>query len=279
MEQTISNILTEANFANTAGRELGTQTLGISTSVQSSLAALWNKSPFMCVDEEIKTRCINTHSGYQIRNIPLTLKSHGVDDVNFQEAVFNFNKQGDFISFYFSIDKKLYMEVVQDNTDATDLRCRQFILDYVEKLNTSYYQKDISFMEDVFNEGWIYVNNLKTNDKSKKGKIQYTNEKPRFIKDLRSAFKHDKNIHVTFDEIEIMRHSFYPEIYGVTLHQSCTSNRYHGDGYIFLLWDFRDENAPQIHVRTWQPDAYNSDGKGTKRIPKDEIFSLSDFDI
>ena len=65
----------------------------------------------------------------------------------------------------------------------------------------------------------------------------------------------------------------------MTLHQGYTSDHYHDDGYLFLLWDFRDEQQPQIHVRTWQPDAYNADGTGTKRIPKDEIFSLSDFDI
>ena len=76
-----------------------------------------------------------------------------------------------------------------------------------------------------------------------------------------------------------MRHPVNPDFYGVTLHQGYTSDRYHDDGYVFLLWDFTNEAAPQIHVRTWQPDAYNADGKGTKRIPKEDIFSLSDFDI
>ena len=45
-------------------------------------------------------------------------------------------------------------------------------------------------------------------------------------------------------------------------------------GYLSLLWDFTDEDHPQIHVRTWQPDEINGD-----RILEDEIFSLSDFDI
>ena len=93
------------------------------------------------------------------------------------------------------------------------------------------------------------------------------------------VFKANKQIRVTFDEIEVVRHPVNKDFYGVTLHQGYTSDRYHDDGYLFLLWDFRDEDHPQIHVRTWQPDAYNSDGKGTKRIPKDEIFTLGDFDI
>lgn len=39
-------------------------------------------------------------------------------------------------------------------------------------------------------------------------------------------------------------------------------------------WDFTTGKAPQIHVRTWQPDKI-----GSKPLPKDEIFNLSDFDI
>ena len=71
-----------------------------------------------------------------------------------------------------------------------------------------------------------------------------------------------------------MRHPVKPDFYGVTLKQGWTSGRYHDDGYLFLLWDFRDDKAPEIHVRTWQPDKI-----GSKPLPKDEIFTLSDFDI
>ena len=38
--------------------------------------------------------------------------------------------------------------------------------------------------------------------------------------------------------------------------------------------DFTNENQPQIHVRTWQPDKV-----GGKPLPKDEVFTLGDFDI
>ena len=71
-----------------------------------------------------------------------------------------------------------------------------------------------------------------------------------------------------------MRHPVNPNFYGVTLLQGWTSGKYHDDGYLFLLWDFTNEDAPQIHVRTWQPDKI-----GGKPLPKDEVFSLSDFDI
>ena len=96
---------------------------------------------------------------------------------------------------------------------------------------------------------------------------------------LSAIFAANKQIRVTFDEIEVMLHPIDADVYGVTLHQGYTSDNYHDDGYLFLLWDFRDEAHPKIHVRTWQPDAYNKDGKGSQRIAKSAIFSLNDFDI
>ena len=72
---------------------------------------------------------------------------------------------------------------------------------------------------------------------------------------------------------QVIRHPMKP-FYGVTVLHGWTSGNYHDEGYLFMLWDFTDENASQIHVRTWQPSMING-----KPLPKDEIFSLRDFDI
>ena len=94
------------------------------------------------------------------------------------------------------------------------------------------------------------------------------------MRNLTRVFNTTQYVRVTFDEIEVMRHPTNPNFYGVTLHQGYTSNTYHDDGYLFLLWDFRNEQAPEIHVRTWQPDRLEG-----RALPRDEVFSLGDFDI
>ena len=289
MEKVISSILTEANAAHEAGREMNYSSLGIPSSVQGAISALWDNSPFVCLDEEVVEHCIETANGYQVRNIPLLLKplnrSDIAEDEDYQEAVVSFDKQGNLQSFYLSISMNLYMNVIRDNKEITDLRRRQLILDYVEQFRTSYNQKDINFLQDVFSDDALIITGHVVKRKTGDGiplpdKIAYKKQtKTEYLSKLRMVFKANKQIRVTFDEIEVMRHPVNKDFYGVTLHQGYTSDRYHDDGYLFLLWDFRDEAHPQIHVRTWQPDAYNSDGKGTKRLPKDEIFSLSDFDI
>ena len=170
-------------------------------------------------------------------------------------------------------------DVIKSNLELTDLRRRQLILDYVEQFRTAYNQKDINFLNQVFSDDALIITGKVITTKHAEGftsqKIQYNKQsKEQYIKNLRGVFARNSYIKVTFDEIEVMRHPVNPNFYGVTLLQGWTSGKYHDDGYLFLLWDFTNESAPQIHVRTWQPDKI-----GGKSLPKDEVFSLSDFDI
>ena len=281
MERTMSAFLTEVNNAQSSKRALNFGGMGLSTNVQSSVSMLWENSPFECTDEEIMEHCIQTGSGYQVRNIPLIMRptDSSFNEDEYQEAVFSFDRNGNMESFYLTLSMNLYMNVIKSNKSVTDLRRRQLILDYVEHFRTSYNQKDINFLTQVFSDDALIITG-KVIKQSKDGipmpdKIQYKKQtKQEYLGNLRRVFAANKYIKVTFDEIEVMRHPVNADFYGVTLHQGYTSDRYHDDGYVFLLWDFSNESAPQIHVRTWQPDRING-GK----LPKDEVFSLSDFDI
>ena len=286
MERTMSALLTESNEAQAAKRSLNFSSMGIPVNVQESVSMLWENCPFQCADEEIVEKCIETGLGYQVRNIPLMMRPNdsSFNEDEYQEAVFSFDHNGNLESFYLTLDMNLYMNVIKSNKSVSDLRRRQLILDYVEHFRTSYNQKDIKFLTQVFSDDALIITG-RVIKQSKDGiplpdKIMYKKQgKQEYLNNLRHVFAANKYIKVNFDDIEVMRHPVNPDFYGVTLHQGYTSDRYHDDGYVFLLWDFTNEAAPQIHVRTWQPDAYNADGKGTKRIPKEDIFSLSDFDI
>ena len=283
IESTISRMLSEINAAQEDGRNLNFSVMGnIGLRVQQSMAMLWENCPFECTDEEIIEHCLTTGTGYQVRNIPLMMKPTGEREFGedeYQEAVISFDKQGNIESFYLSISMNLYMNVIKSNLELTDLRRRQLILDYVEQFRTAYNQKDINFLNQVFSDDALIITGKVITTKHAEGftsqKIKYNKQsKEQYIRNLRGVFQRNSYIKVTFDDIEVMRHPVNPNFYGVTLLQGWTSGRYHDDGYLFLLWDFTDEDAPQIHVRTWQPDKI-----GGKPLPKDEVFSLSDFDI
>ncbi len=283
IEREVSMMLTEINAAQSADRNLNFAAMGHpSIHVQRSLASLWENTPFVCIDDEIVEHCITTATGYQVRNIPLMMKpvdEEWSDDDEYQEAVISFDRQGNVESFYFTISMNLYMNIIKNNMELTDLRRRQMILNYVEQFRTSYNQKDIHFLNQIFSDDALIITGKVITQKHPEGfvtqKIRYNKQnKEQYLNNLKRVFKVTKYIHVSFDDIEVMRHPTNPNIYGVTLHQGWTSNTYHDEGYVFLLWDFRDEDAPEIHVRTWQPDRF--DGKA---LARDEVFSLSDFDI
>lgn len=282
MQQSLSTILTEVNSAQAAGRSLDFHTMGLNSRVSESMAMLWEVSPFECTDEEITEHVLRTGNGYQVRNIPLMMRPMKSDEFNeeeYQEAVVDFDNAGNVESFHLSISMNLYQKVIKSNLQLTDLRRRQLILDYVEQFRTAYNQKDIKFLGQVFSDDALIITGRVIMQKHQEGyttqKISYYKQgKAEYLKRLKGSFDRKKYIRVTFDEIEVMRHPTNSNFYGVTLHQGYTSDNYHDDGYLFLLWDFTDETRPQVHVRTWQPDRLNG-----KSLDKDELFSLSDFDI
>jgi hypothetical protein len=282
IESNVSQFLTEITKAGANGGELQLSGIRITGNAVRSLSLLWNNLHFVCEDSEIVEHCNTTVNGYQVRNIPLMMKPTGEREFNedeYQEAVISFDKQGNVESFYLSISMNLYMNVIKSNLELTDLRRRQLILDYVEQFRTAYNQKDINFLNQVFSDDALIITGKVITTKHAEGftsqKIQYNKQsKEQYIKNLKGVFARNSYIKVTFDEIQVMRHPVNPNFYGVTLLQGWTSGKYHDDGYLFLLWDFTNESAPQIHVRTWQPDKI-----GGKALPKDEVFSLSDFDI
>lgn len=282
MERTMSAFLTEVNNAQSSKRALNFGGMGLSTNVQSSVSMLWENSPFECTDEEIMEHCIQTGSGYQVRNIPLMMRptDSSFNEDEYQEAVFSFDRNGNMESFYLTLSMNLYMNVIKSNKSVTDLRRRQLILDYVEHFRTAYNQKDKEFIEAVFSDDALIITGKVIPQRVRDNiqlpaRVEYTRQtKRQYMTKLSQIFAANKHIKVTFDEIRVVMHPTKSEWYGVTLHQGWTSDRYHDDGWLFLLWDFSNEDHPTIHVRTWQPDKIEG-----KKLPDEEIFSLDDFNI
>ncbi|MCF2654355.1 nuclear transport factor 2 family protein [Prevotella loescheii] len=282
MERIMSAFLTEVNNAQSSKRALNFGGMGLSTNVQSSVSMLWENSPFECTDEEIMEHCIQTGSGYQVRNIPLIMRptDSSFNEDEYQEAVFSFDLSGNLESFYLTLSMNLYMNVIKSNKSVTDLRRRQLILDYVEHFRTAYNQKDKEFLEAVFSDDALIITGKVIPQRVRDNiqlpaRVEYTRQtKRQYMTKLSQIFAANKHIKVTFDEIRVVMHPTKSEWYGVTLHQGWTSDRYHDDGWLFLLWDFSNEDHPTIHVRTWQPDKIEG-----KKLPDEEIFSLDDFNI
>lgn len=295
MEQSLSMLLTEVNAAHEQGRNINFASLRLPSDVETTLSLLWENSPFLCIDDLVSQKCLTKQNGeYQLRNIPLLLKSQNQGGVSeedeYQEAVVTFDRNGNISSFHLAIAMNLYMDVLRQGKDITDHRYRELILDFTERFRTAYNEHNINFLDAVFSDDALIITGKVIERKTPDGirlpdEVIYKKQtKNQYLTNLKRIFNNDKKnlIRVDFDDIKVVRHvnpaPEYKRCYGVTLHQSYKSGTYSDEGYLFLLWDFTDENKPKIHVRTWQPDAYSKDGKTKERIAKDDIFSIGDFD-
>lgn len=169
------------------------------------------------------------------------------------------------------------------NLKEEDAANRRLILNYVEHLRTAYTTKDIDFLEQVFSEKALIIVGtvVRPVDDSENrflssAQVTYNvRTKHEYMARLRHLFAGNKEIDLKFSDFKLMRHPTREGIYGVTLRQAYRADRYADDGYLFLLWDFRDPMAPMIHVRTWQP-YWVEEGQP---LPVDEVYDLGSFNL
>ena len=171
-------------------------------------------------------------------------------------------------------------KVISGKLEEKDADNRRMILNYCEHLRTSYTTKDIDFLRQVFSDqALIIVGNVvrSADNNSATGiegdeKVTFSlKTKKEYLERLEKVVAANKKIDVKCTDFRIMRHPTMEGIYGVSMKQKYTSDRYSDDGYLFILWDFRNKSMPLIHVRTWQPTASVNGEK--------EIIGIRDFNL
>ena len=170
-------------------------------------------------------------------------------------------------------------KILQGKVSEQDGKRRHQILNYCEHFRTAYTTKDIDFLRQVFSDKALIIVGNVVKATTGDGKVHADNQavtyaihsKRDYINRLSRVFAANQKIDVKFSGFRIMRHPTMDGIYGVTLRQQYKSDRYSDDGYLFLLWDFRNPSMPLIHVRTWQP-ASSVQGSG-------DVISIQDFNL
>lgn len=290
MERNLSRVLSEINLANNDNRVLNVAGLAMNDFAKGTLVQLWDNIHFYCDDSEVVDRLWELRNGYMLRQIPIIINPQGEQfgAGTYQECTVEFDRNGKITDFRFVFDTQL-SESMERCGAVVELERKMQILKYCDRFRTAYCTKDIKYLEQVFSDDALIITGNVQKVKSAEGimteKVKYTQyNKQQYLANLRNAFARNKYIDVQFSEIgengedsgcgTVTRSVNNKNMYGVRLRQEWRSSNYSDTGYLFLLWDFTDENAPVIHVRTWQPELVNG-----KKIDEDEIFSLTDFDL
>ena len=290
IDMAVSGLLTAFNNAQATGNTPSISGFDITPKVSEDIMKLWADCPFRCAETEVVERAVKTpHGEYQVRNIPLIMmpiegQSKDVSWKKYQEGVFTLDKEGMVVDFHLALEAALYIKVMSSAAAVEDFERRQLILEYVERFRNAYCLKDIDFLNQIFSDDALIitgkvVKQVKSDinrQSLNNPKIEYsTQKKEEYIRNLKRVFNANKRINVSFDEIKVVKHPAKDAFYGVTLKQGWSSDNYSDVGYVFLLWDFTNPDAPQIHVRTWQP----TEIEVGKPIDEDEIFTIDDFDV
>lgn len=170
-------------------------------------------------------------------------------------------------------------KILSGELEEGDSVNRRKILNYCEHLRSSYSTKDIDFLRQVFSDDALIItgNIVKNHSEGVTNRIYsdrviYTlHTKHSYLERIKKIFDNNKKIDIAFSDFQILRHPTVEGIYGVRLRQKYKSDRYEDDGYLFLLWDFRNKSMPMIHVRTWQPLANIAD--------EEDLIDLGDFSL
>ena len=280
MERNGARLLTELNNAQGEKRALSFKGIDMSEEAEVSLSTMWEVCPFRCDELDIIERCLNTASGFQVRNIPVImepLEGERFDEDQYQEIVLNFDRNGRISNLCFALNSSIYKEVMKSDLAVTDLRRRSLVLDFVEQFRTAYNRKDLTFLQDVFSDdALIITGSVRQRVKSDGGfslspQVEYkAQSKAEYLTNLAGVFNRNSRINVVFEDVKVAKHGKKDDIYGVKLVQHWNAGSYSDKGYLFLLWDFADEAHPKIHVRTWQPYA---------ETPEDKVFGLNSFKV
>ena len=291
MQSNLGRVLTEINAAHQDNRDLNLAGMPMDDYSKRMLTNIWSNMHFFCDDEEVVEEGLPLQSGMLMQNIAYIVEpdDEAFESQQLQMGCVEFDKSGQITDFRFSLDVHTAATFGQCQ-DVVETERRMKILKYVEHFRTAYCQKDLATLRQVFSDDALIItgNVVEKYDKEtgiSAASVTYKKQnKEEYLSSLSRAFARNKYIEVKFSQIGergiqdecggITRSKNNPNMYGVTLFQEWKSSRYSDEGYVFLLWDFTDEDRPVIHVRTWQPEFV-----GGKKMSEEEIFSLSDFEL
>ncbi len=257
----------------------------VSKTAIEEIKEIWKSSAMSCPPMNLNCRCLKTSDGYQVRGIPVDILAADGDEAR-QELTINFDTEGTISNVAIAIEMNRYEELMAQKQSDLDYARRQIIVDFIENFRTAYNRKDNAMLNSVFSDKALIITGrvVKEKPNSDLTRLTLNNNRVVYIKQtkqeyltkLAQVFKTVKFINVKFSDIEIVEHPKFDSIYGVTLKQSWRTDRYHDEGYLFLMIDFRDSDNPLIQVRTWQP---YKDAAGNIVTQKDEVFHLGSFRI
>lgn len=276
VEKNITDLLNALQNANKKSGVVALESVNMEPRAKTRLVSLWGNCPFVCEDLNNVFACINDVEGYQVRGIPVEMKPQ--DNLYkgelHRELVISFNKRGVITGVSLAMNGVNASKIMGEGKAVKEVSERRMIMKFLEDFRCYYNEKDTAALRAIYSDDAVIITGSVVSRKAmgdistNKVEIRYNKQnKEQYMQSLKNCFRRNKYINVDFDKIDVVKHPSREGYYGVTLHQKWESSTYGDEGWLFLLWDFRDPEKPMIHVRTWQPNL----------VDDSAVFTIDDF--
>jgi len=207
------------------------------------------------------------------RSIPMSFNFKSNNRTFVEDVVFYFDKNNKIENLTFGLSKKAVDDIASNNTWSEEVRMQ--LINFMENYKTAYALKRLDYIEKIFSDDALIITGRVTKTATST-EFRYMNNrivkynqqsKSQYLKNLKYSFGSNEFINLRFADNTVKQSGKSKALYGIQIKQDYFSSSYGDTGYLFLLIDFTDSVAPQIHIRTWQPEK-NADGS---------IYGLSDF--
>jgi len=203
---------------------------------------------------------------FSFQNVASGTKKTFVEDV-----VFTIDSVGKICNVSFGLGKTAEDDILAKKAGWTDAT-REAVIEFMENYKTAYSLKRIDYIRDIFADDAVIIvgNVVKKQNKtlrdepyshelSADGKqiIHYNRyTKDEYLKNLERCFQKNEfiNLRFTNNEVQWLEKFDKEKLFAIQIGQEYYSSTYADKGYLFLLVDMTNPDAPQIKIRTWQPN-------------------------
>ena len=154
IENRVSALLTEISQAAKGGRLLRLQQMAMTEQAKESLTRLWDSYHFLCDYAQNEVLCLTDVNGYEVRNIPVTLRpmGNGYTGEKEKELTITLTRDGVISGVHMALSNNAFHTIVNKGLDVTDTRRRLEILNFVEAFRSYYDEKDIASLQQVYSD-------------------------------------------------------------------------------------------------------------------------------
>lgn len=200
-----------------------------------------------------------------VRAIPMSFSfSQGVKKSFVEDIVFSFNESGQIESLAFGLDHVATQDILTKQDWPEQARIA--IIEFLENYKTAFALERLDYIRTIFDDNAVIITGRIARTAppaNSENQVIYTENKyvirtrqtkEQYLKNLERCFQSNEFVNIRFANNDIIRAGQGGELYGIQIKQDYYSTNYGDTGYLFLLVDMNEANAPLIKVRTWQPE-------------------------